>query len=154
MSELTLVFDDWGHKELKDYLLSLKGINNVLISDDDYRLIINLKYDSKTINYQVIIMEILLFLNHINMPTLIAFDKHPKNPTSNYKIVRHDTCCEFCFRGAIQDLYNIDGIEAVSSNINKYYDTINDKDIIISINYNPNIISLEKIKEIDANLII
>lgn len=152
MSELTLVYDDWVHKELKGYLLSLNGIKEVSTQDDDYRLIINLKYDSSIINYKTIKMEIALFLERIKFPTLIAFDKHSQNPTLDYKIIREDTCCEFCYRGAIEELYEIDGIEYVNGNVNKYYDAINDGEVIISIKYNPNILSLEKMKGIDKSI--
>ena len=34
MSELTIVIDNWGHKELKKYLMSLKGILDVEIKND------------------------------------------------------------------------------------------------------------------------
>lgn len=31
MSELTIAIDSWGHKELKEYLMSLNGILDVKI---------------------------------------------------------------------------------------------------------------------------
>ena len=48
MKELTIVLDSWGHKELKDYLMSLKGISKVIVEDERY-LKIYVKYMVKMI---------------------------------------------------------------------------------------------------------
>ena len=48
MEELTIVIDDFGHKELKDYLLSLNGIEDVNINDEK-ELYIYVKYNSSLI---------------------------------------------------------------------------------------------------------
>jgi len=61
MSELAIVIDHWGHKELKEYLMSLNGILDVEIKNDinDEQLNIYLKYNSDLISPKIIKMEIL-----------------------------------------------------------------------------------------------
>lgn len=60
MSELTLVIDDWGHKELKMYLMSLKEILDVIIENED-QLKIYVKYNPDLITFKLIKMEIFFF---------------------------------------------------------------------------------------------
>lgn len=152
MDELTIVIDSWGHKELKEYLMSLNGISCVSIKEED-QLEIYIKYNSNLINSKIIKFEILVFLNISKVPSILAFDKHPKIKTTDYSINRNKLCCEYCFKGAIDYLYDIEGIEKCDSNFNeddlfeKY-----DNNIIINIKYNPNLISFEKMKQIELNL--
>ncbi len=154
MSELTIVIDDWGHKELKEYLMTLNGILDVIIKNEE-QLEIYIKYDFDLITPKIIKIEILLFLDILKAPSILSFDKHPKIKTSNYSIIRNDICCEYCFKGAIDDLFGIEGIEKVDSNFNekylfKKYDER--ENIIINIKYNPNLISIEKMKQIELEL--
>ena len=120
MKELYISLDTWGHKELKDYLMSLEGIFEVNI-DDTNKLDVYLKYNSNLITPKIIKMEILLFLNVVKIPSLLSFNKYPKFKTLNYTIIRDDLCCEYCFKGAIDDLFEIEGIEQVESNFNEDY---------------------------------
>lgn len=150
MSELTIVIDNWGHKELKEYLMSLNGILEVEIKNDK-GLDIYLKYDSNFITPKIIKMEISLFLDFRKIPSILSFDKHPKFKTLNYHIIRDSLCCEYCFKGAIEDLFDINGIEKVVSNFN--YDDFDRRErIIISLEYNPNFINIEQLKKIDRKL--
>lgn len=156
MSELSLIIDDWGHKELQEYLLSLKGIMDVVIKNEN-KLEIYVKYDSNLITFQMIKMEILLFLGILKRPSILAFDKHSNIKTSEYIIIRKDICCEFCYMGAIEDLFEIEGIEKVESNyVDKYlfekYDE--GENITINIEYDSSLIVPEKMKQIEIELII
>lgn len=154
MSELTIVIDDWGHKELKEYLMSLKGILDVEIKNNE-QLDIYLKYDSSLITSKIIKMEITLFLNITKIPSLLSFNKYPKFETSNYTIIRDDLCCEYCYKGAIDDLFEIEGIEMVKGNFNEDYlfKKYEDREkIIINIKYDPNLISTEEMKQIELKL--
>ena len=60
MSEITIIIDNWGHEELKEYLMSLKGILDVEIKNveheikSDEQLDIYLKYDSSLITPKMI----------------------------------------------------------------------------------------------------
>ena len=118
MSELTLVIDDWGHKELKMYLMSLKEILDVIIENED-QLKIYVKYNPDLITFKLIKMEIFFFLDILDTPSLLAFDKHSTNKTSEYKILRDSICCGHCFKDAIESLFEIEGIEKVESNSNE-----------------------------------
>lgn len=55
MSELNIIIDNFGHEELKEYLMSLNGIFDVKITNDEY-LDIYLKYDSSLITLNIIKM--------------------------------------------------------------------------------------------------
>jgi len=153
MNELTIIIDNWSHKELKEYLKSLKGISEINIKNEE-QLEIYIKYDSKIITPKIIKYEILTFLDILKTPSILSFDKHPKITASNYTITRNDFCCEYCFKSAIENLLEIEGIEKVDSNFNEEY--ISKKyaelePIKINIKYNPNLISLEEMKQIDLN---
>ncbi len=161
MSEITIIIDNWGHEELKEYLMSLKGILDVEIKNveheikSDEQLDIYLKYDSSLITPKIIKMEITLFLNITKIPSILSFDKYPKFKTSNYTIIRDDLCCEYCYKGAIEDLFEIEGIETVKGNFNadylfkKYEER---EKITINIEYNPNLLKAEDMKQIELKL--
>lgn len=151
MSELTITIDYWGHKELKDYLSSLKGIYEVIIHNDN-QLEIDIKYDSNFITSKIIKMEILLFLDILKVPSILSFDKHATTETLEYQIVKKDICCEYCFKGAIDDLFEIDGIEKVDSNFSEENCYQKQEDIIINIRYNPSLITMKEMKQIESNL--
>ena len=86
MSELNIIIDNFGHKELKEYLMSLNGIFDVKITNDEY-LDIYLKYDSSLITLNIIKMEIFNFLDIMKNPSMIAFNKYSKCKTLNYIII-------------------------------------------------------------------
>lgn len=156
MAELTIEIDHWGHKELEEYLMSLNGILNIIIKNDE-QLEIYLKYDSDLITPRIIKMEILLFLDIVKIPSILSFDKHPKMETSNYIITidADDLCCDYFFKEAIEYLFEIEGIEKVESNFNEeclFKSHVDRERITINIKYNPNLISIEKIKQIELEL--
>ncbi len=161
MSEITIIIDNWGHEELKEYLMSLKGILDVEIKNveheikSDEQLDIYLKYDSNLITPKIIKMEITLFLNITKIPSILSFDKYPKFKTSNYTIIRDDLCCEYCYKGAIEDLFEIEGIETVKGNFNEDYlfKKYEEREkITINIEYNPNLLKAEDMKQIELKL--
>jgi len=154
MEELTIVIDNWGHKELKEYLMELKGILDVKIKNDE-QLDIYLKYDSNLITPKIIKMEILLFLDIVKIPSVLSFDKYPKFKTNNYTIIRDNICCEYCFKGAVDDSFEIEGIEKVEGDFYKNYllkKYDEHEKITINIKYNPNLISIEEMKQIELKL--
>ena len=89
MSELTIIIDNCGHKELKEYLMSLNGILDVVIKNQE-QLEIYIKYNPNLIIPKIIKTEILLFLDILKIPSIIAFDKHSTVETSEYKITKND----------------------------------------------------------------
>lgn len=146
MNELTLVIDSWNHKELPEYLLSLKGVLDVQI-EDDKNLIVYIKYDSLLTSIKLLKTETLLFLDALNVPSIVGFDKHCKNETKVYELVIKDLCCEYCLKGMIDDLLFTDGIEKANCNIENIDDMIQNG--IINIIYDYELISDKKIKEIE-----
>ena len=154
MAELTIIIDHWGHKELNEYLASLKGISEVTIQNEN-QLEIDIKYDPNLITSKIIKLEILLFLDILKIPSILAFDKHPSTETSEYKIIKKDLCCEYCFKGAIDDLFEIEGIEKVESNFDEedlFKKQDEREDIVINIRYNPNLINASEMKQIELGL--
>lgn len=150
MNELTLELDCPSHKDLKEYLLSLSGVFDVNI-DTSESLIINIKYNHELMNFAALTVEILLFLNKLKTPSIISFNKHSKTKTIDYKITIKDLCCEYCLKGMINDLLMINGIESANSDFEDtpYQST---ESVIINIKYNPNLINIEKIEQIELEL--
>lgn len=148
MKKLTLELEAWDHKELKDYLLALPGVQKVNIQNLE-NLLITITYNDKLINANRIKLEIFLFLDIFRIPSLVSFDKHSKEITQKYTIQIKDLCCEFCLKGMIDDLFKINGIEKVNSNFidNPYQSKENVK---IYISYHPQIIPLQEIKKLEA----
>ena len=143
MKELTITIDCWSHKELKEYLNSLKGISEVDINGED-KLEIYIKYNSDLITLKIIELEILSFLKLLNVPSIMGFDKHSDKNLKEYLIIRKDICCEYCVKGVVEDLFFLDGIEKVEATL--------EKDTIIKIKYDSKVLSLNDVKNIDLNL--
>ena len=157
MKKLTLVLDeydvanDYQDNDFKDYLLSIDGIEevNINFNDEEHVINIDITYDEEVINYQVIYMEIESYLNVFNLPVLIKFDKHPTNKTNVYKL-ESSMCCEYCFKIAMEDLFEIDGIEKIDNNyLEQYYGKFSErgKDTFI-IYYDSKVLTEERLKEI------
>lgn len=142
MKEITLKFEynNCCNKELKNYLLTLNGILEVIFNDIENNIYI--KYNNE-ISLKVLFLEIKSFMNNVNIPDLIFFDKY-NNDIEIYNIVIKELCCEYCLMNNIEELLLIDGINKASTNFDK-----SKKNIIISIEFNPNIITLNEIKKIE-----
>lgn len=146
MNEFTLEIDCLMHWELKNYLLSQPGVLEVNISDSTYFLI-NIKYNSHLISPKILKMETLLFLDCLNAPCIISFDKHSNHKIKKYNIIIKNLCCEYCLLGMIDDLLMIDGIEQANSH---YEDNYNRREnVIISIYYDPTIIKEQEIQKLE-----
>ena len=147
MEKLTLNFDCsiFYGEDLTDYLKSLKGIN--LIKIDKNNLDIHVEYDSNIISLKVLKYEILYCLNLLKNPSIIAFNKHFSSAVSKKTIIIKDLCCEYCLKGMIEDLLEINGINSAHTN----FDFITKKDVNIYVTYDEEKISLEKINEIEVD---
>lgn len=131
--------------------MSLNGILDVIIKNGE-QLEIYVKYNSNLITSKIIKLEILLFLNILKTPSILAFDKHSTMELAEYKIIRNGICCEYCLKGAIEDLFEIDGIEKVESNFNKEKIYDERDNVIISIKYNSGLISMDDMRQIELKL--
>ena len=147
MERITFKFDFWNHNELKDYLLSLNGVKNASIDDEDPDSItIDIDYDSKKMSPKVLFYEILAFMEEHPL-SLLGFDKHFKDQ-KEYKLVIKDLCCDYCFKGMIEDLFDMKEITKAMSDMNVFLEHEN---VIVNLGYNSDLISLEEIKKIEKS---
>lgn len=142
MNKLMLKFD-FGilDNTLTDYLSTINGISLVEINDDE----LYIEFDKNIISFNVLRMEVLLYLNVLKVPSLIAFDKYFKTNVKNYTFLIKDLCCEYCLMGLIENLYNIDGIISAYSD----FDYCNKYGVNIFITYDSEIVSLDLLEELD-----
>ena len=138
MNTISLKLNTWVYDELIDYLKSINGIENVEISND-----ITIYYDD--ISLKVIIKEIYLFLNILNIPSILSFDKHLNNNLKEYKIVIKNLCCEHCLMSDIEYLLYINGINSAYSD----YDFDDKDEVEIYITYDSLIISKEELDKLN-----
>lgn len=118
MNKLTLKieYSDFLDKELNEYLSSLNG---VLFSKVDMeKNEIYVEYDSTIISIKVLKMEIILYLNLNNTPSIISFDKHYEKCIKEDVIIIEDLCCEYCLKGMIEDLLGYDAIKSAYTDFN------------------------------------
>lgn len=143
MKELTFVIEDlsYDNTELEKYLLSLNGVIDIKI--DNKKDEIYIKYNSKVISINLIILELKTFLKILKKPTIIKFNKIC-NKKKNKIFIIVDSCCEYCLKGFIEDLILLDGIESISVEFNciSYFKTP------ISIGYNKELFNEEEINKI------
>ena len=150
MKELTIMMGSWGHKELKDYLMSLTGVSEVIV-ENEKELKIDMKYNLELITPKIIKMEIGLFLNILKIPFHVAFINIQKIKFLNIKWQEKIFTVNIALKGAIEDLFDIEGIEKVESNFDvETYD--NNEEIEIKIKYDSSLISSNTKKEIELKL--
>lgn len=144
MNELTITFDNvWVSEPIKEYLSSLKGVLQVDIKSDKEEIYI--KYDLNLTSIKILKLEMLTFMN-VDIPSIIAFNKHSKTDTTKTTITIKDLRCEYCLKGMIEELLDMDGIESTYSDFN-----FNNKDnITINITYDNKLITKEQINNIET----
>ena len=144
MNELTITFDNvWVSEPIKEYLSSLKGVLQVDIKSDKEEIYI--KYDLNLTSIKILKLEMLTFMN-IDIPSIIAFNKHSKTDTTKTTITIKDLCCEYCLKGMIEELLDMEGIKSTYSDFN-----FNNKDnITINITYDNKLITKEQINNIET----
>lgn len=143
MSELTIIIDCWGHKELKQYLMGLNGVIDVNIKDEK-QLEIYIKYNPDLINLKILKYEILLFLDILKIPSLIAFNKHFKEKMIKDTIIINDLCCEYCLKSFIEELLEIEAIKSAYTDFN-YIDKYN---VNIFISYDDKLLKQNELNSI------
>ena len=156
MSELSIVINCcfFNTDELKSYLLSLNGITSVEVIDIDELLRLHIKYDNNLITCNIIKLEIQAFINELNYSVIFEFDKYSKEKLNTYEILLDYVCCEYCYASSIEEMFDTVGIEKVTSNFyQKHFkrEYKEDKYKII-VNYNPKLVTLDKIKEIEKDI--
>lgn len=89
-------------------------------------------------------MEIFLFLNILKIPSILSFNKHPKDETLGFQMIIKDLCCEYCFKYIIEELFIINGIESVFSDFDYNCFSYNK-----NIKYNPKLINKDKLLNLE-----
>lgn len=145
MDKLTLKIEcsDFLNDDIANYLTSLKGVKLVTIKNDENEIYV--EYDSSIISLKLLKMEILLYLDIVKVPSIVAFDKHLKNGIKEERIIIKDLCCEYCLNGMIDDLLEVDGIISAYSD----FDYNNKYDVNIFITYDEKMINKKKILELE-----
>lgn len=146
MERFILEIDCWMYDGLEEYLLSLPGVLKVVISDS-MNFFVDVKYNSSITSSKLLKLEICFYLGILRMPSIISFQKIFKEKTDEYDIVIDDLCCKFCLRGMIEELFEIEGIESVTSNFHENHDY--QKNVIIEVHYNPKIIEESEIRKLE-----
>ena len=137
MRELSIKIDCLccDRDEFIKYFCLLDGIDLCDIDIDNEEIYV--RYDSDKTSLEIIKMEILLFLDLLDIPSINGFNKHFGKELSEYRLVIKDLCCEYCLKSNIEELIMINGIESVSTD----FDFINKKDVKLKIKYNKNILN-------------
>lgn len=148
MKELTLKLEHlYGiDEEFELYMKDFNGVEDAKYDRDT--LDVYIKYDDAKISLNLIKLEVFLFLGLNTIPSLLAFDKHSKNKLDIATITIKDLCCEYCLKGMVEELLFVDGIEKVETD----FDYINKQDVNFSISYDQNIITEEKIRELEKKM--
>lgn len=144
MDKLTIRFEhsNYLNDDLNNYLMILRGVTYSKVDTNNNEMYV--EYDSEIIPLKLLKMEILLYLDIMNIPSVISFDKHIKNTKEDIIIIK-DLCCEYCLKGMIEDLLEIEGIESAYT----YFDYNDEIDVKIFITYDDKVIDKNKIKEIE-----
>ena len=111
---MEIKLDGSVNPELKEYLLSQNGINNVDITYGDFFVKLNIKHNEKT-NPSIIMKYIELFENY-KYSYLLEFNKNYNGKTKILKYTIDDMCCDHCYMGLVMDLFENDKIKSVKSN--------------------------------------
>lgn len=148
MNKLTLKieYSDFLDKELNEYLSSLNG---VLFSKVDMeKNEIYVEYDLTIISIKILKMEIILYLNLNNTPSIISFDKHYEKGVKEDVIIIEDLCCEYCLKGMIEDLLDCDAIKSAYTDFN-YIDKNN---VNIYITFDDNALKSDELNKLKNKL--
>ena len=144
MQKLSLKLDyaNFVEDDLIKYLTSLKGVNLVKIDKNNFDIYI--EYDNN-ISLKLLKYEILCYLNLLNIPSIIGFDKHSICEVSKKEIIIKDLCCEYCLKGMIEDLLEIDGIVSTYTD----FDYVNKCNVNIFITYDNKLMNNHVLEEIE-----
>lgn len=144
MKKLTLKIEYSGflYKELNKYLSSLNGVLFSKVDMENENIYI--EYDSAVVSSKILKMEIILYLNLNNTPSIISFDKHYEKDIKEDVIIIEDLCCEYCLKGIIEDLFEYDAIKSASTDFN-YVDK---KNVNIFITYDDKTMKSEELNKL------
>lgn len=145
MNRVEFIFQGtYLHNELKDYILSLNGVDEVYI-DNEENLIIKIIYNKNVISNNILYLELNLFLNY-KTPYLYSFNKYSDSNLKvyEYKFNKEDDLIEYEYFYIIDKLFNSKGVEKIESD----YDYSFMPETLLKIYYDDSVISLEEIKKV------
>ena len=145
MNKLTLKIDysDFLNKDFINYLSTIDGIK--LVKIDNLNDEIYIEYDSSVISLKLLKMEILLYLDIVKIPSIIAFNKHDAGNLNKYTMVIKNLCCEYCLKGMIEELLETDGISSAYTD----FDYIDKNNVNIFITYDTKILKLDELNKLN-----
>ena len=156
MKEYTLIIDDPSyyddHFDLFEYLLTLNGIEDVVIVDGPYLTSVTVKYNEKLIGDNQIRYEIMAFSELLNYPCIHGFDKHSSDKDIVTVKIDYHTCCEYCFANNIYTLVDTPGIVKVETDFYENYWKKCIENYSMTISYDPKIISKEKFEKLKKEI--
>jgi len=94
---MKIIFDDILGNDLKDYLSTQKGIEDIDLHVQDFISEVNIKFN-KDITPKIIVRYINLYQNN-KFPSIIEFNKEININYKSLKYVIDDMCCEYCYKG-------------------------------------------------------
>ena len=148
MEKLTIKIDysDFVNNDLTNYLSTISGISKSSINIEKNEIYV--EYDASIISLKIIKMEIMLYLDISKIPSIVAFNKHKQNDIKEYTILIEDLCCEYCLKGMIEDLLELDGIVSAYSD----FDYVNKYNVSIFITYDEKKLNENELKLISKKL--
>ena len=148
MKTVTLGVNDLFQPDMCEYLRPLNGVKIVKIDNEKER--VEVSFDEKLTSFKIIKYEVYIYLSILNFPSLIYFDKHSSNKLTKYDLVIKDLCCEYCLKGMMEDLFDIEGIEKADCNFDVNYNER--ENVVIKIEYDDTIINEDEIKKIERKM--
>ena len=145
MKKLELEIEKYRN-DLDEYLLSIDDMLDVKIEEKGYNFLITTTYDETKLFIERIVNEILLYIDILNTPSIVSFNKFEDNAVVK-EFVISDGCCEYCMNGRIQELLEIDGINSASYDEGEAF-----FDATLKLSYNPDKINNEKLGQIIKEL--
>ena len=130
--------------EIKDFLLTQEGIEDVMLSFKDSTTEINIKYNDET--NPIIIMKYIELFQKYKYSFLLEFNKGYEGEFKVLKYNIDDICCEYCYMSFVMDLFENEFIKSVKSNFDFNKHPIN-VEFLIEYSNNYNINEIKKLKE-------
>lgn len=143
MERITLTIDSQSYAGLKEYLQNLEGVFKVSITQNAF-LTVDITYDETKVSFNMLKLEILLYLNLSKVPSIIGFNKYKEGNTKEYTTSINNFCCECCLKNFIERLLDNPDITSVITDYSD--DALIAETLKLQLTYNADK-EIEKIKE-------
>ena len=120
MKKLTLKYIDAMPEDIVNYLKTLPGMKNVIITkDEENATIFDFEYEDDVLKPKFILEEIEVYYQ-CGRPIMVYFDKHMDN-VKTMRIDKPKICCEYCFLNCLYELFYDDNINSFYSKRDSVY---------------------------------